>query len=328
MDAAFIYVALCVVVTLVFLGLSMERVLTQLHPIDKMVKELNPILKKPIFKQMVDRIDRYQHKKLADNPPIYPFVGTLPVELSHYKFNDRHMPLRPIQQIILINLPKAVDRKEKSVKLLKEYHPGVPVYVLTAILETEKGLGILKSHQLAIMYAEMMPGYTLICEDDFSFNMSVTEYQRDLSFWYKHFNGKFDVFLYSAFPICWGPVQDYEEYRKVTKATTATMYIVHPDYTQTLWDFYKEIAHQVVRRGFVSPYDHCDQAWHLLQEKDHWYSPVKPWIVQYAGKTSTGEYANNSFHIDKKGETMLYQKQEIPINVLQSTDLKSLQRVV
>jgi len=231
--------------------------------------------------------------------------------------------------VIYLNLRDAQERRRHTEARLDEAFPEVPWYRLEAVrYPGEKALGILASHTLALKYAAQRQGSTWICEDDFEWCVDPAGVAaRTEDFLRATRETGYDVFLASPYVYTWGPVEELggeaSPYRRIFKATTATLYLVTPRYAAVLADLYDTVLHHLELRTLTA-HDHCDQAWHQVQPRDRWLAPLQPWCQQRSGTTSTGEVADNRFTVSPKGTEIRWHKdgRTRPVLVTRTTSLR------
>lgn len=196
--------------------------------------------------------------------------------------------------IVYINLSKNIERCERMEKMLQKYYPNQLVLRLEGIVDCYKGLGILKSHLRALQISKMFNNNVLILEDDFYFSKTPVETHNIIDELYES-HSNFDVFMLAPFIFTWKRLEN-SNFMKIYKATTASAYIVHKNYLDKIIDHYQSTLKKLKYRDFIDS-DYNDQTWCTLQFSDNWITYKELLGNQYAGITTGGDYADNTFEI-------------------------------
>jgi hypothetical protein len=165
-----------------------------------------------------------------------------------------------ILHIIYINLEHRKDRKQQIELELSRFKGSVER--LNATPHAIGGIGCSMSHIRALQRAKQAGWpHVLILEDDAMFT-NIEEGEKCLS---KLLDEPYDVILLGGVSASYNPFT----YR-VTSSQTATSYIVHSTYYDTLITNFKSGLEQFIRSGNYATYA-LDQYWKLLQPHDKWF---------------------------------------------------------
>lgn len=201
-----------------------------------------------------------------------------------------------VPNIIYINIKKYRERNTSVYKTLRTTFPHSTIFRLEGVCDSTKGLGILKSHIMAIYYATLLKGPTLIVEDDFKFEESTEDIDCILENFFTNCK-RWDVFMFAPLVFAWARVKNFN-FMRIYKATLASCYLLHEKYKMTLLNHYMNTIHFLEKREFEVR-DYGDQTWHQLQEKDKWYSAKKMLGNQQEGYTTGGDWVSNKISYSK-----------------------------
>jgi hypothetical protein len=212
-----------------------------------------------------------------DISKIVPGRSGIPIHIQRNLNMGKLTQLNPVKDfnmidaIVIINLPRSSDRLERLRKEVTERFPNTPLHVLRGVEESQKDLGIMKSHISALNHFVDKNANVLILEDDFEFT---PEFNNDtLEDFYKE-NPDFNVFFLSPYVLKWERTDT--QFMRVTKGTTASGYIVNKDVMGELEDFWsRRLEHIVESDEYIPGRDAIDQSWHILQENGKWFTTKK-----------------------------------------------------
>jgi len=189
-----------------------------------------------------------------------------------------------IDGIMFINLTERTDRLKI---ILDECNKvGIPknmIHRIDAVLDKTCGhLGCTKSHIKAIEYAkEMKWKRFLILEDDFQFKLSKDKILDILSEFFKKYNNKWDIFMFTTY---WNQKidTDIDYIKRIKYGTTTAGYLVNFNYTDTLLNNFligmRKLEEEVEQFKITNPNEKkfttnyaLDQFWFALQSKDNFY---------------------------------------------------------
>jgi len=172
-----------------------------------------------------------------------------------------------IDKIIYINLNKRTDRKEMVETELTNF--GLPFERYAAIETPGFGtLGCGQSH-LNVLKLAKERGYrnVLILEDDFTFLVNKQQFEEELTAFFE-LNIGYDVCMLSY---CLNHHEEtvYDFLFKVLDAQTASGYIVHANYFDTLIELYESAMPLLAETREHWNYSN-DQVWKQYQPRDNW----------------------------------------------------------
>jgi GR25 family glycosyltransferase involved in LPS biosynthesis len=173
-----------------------------------------------------------------------------------------------IDKIFYINLERRVDRREE---IEKELNNMELKYERFCAIEHEIGLvGCGYSH-LAILKLAKERKYknVLIFEDDFTFLVSKTEFEKYIGDLFSKFNDNFDVCFLSYNCASFEDLPGLPFLKRTFDTQTASGYIVNETYYQKLIDLYEEAMPLLAETNFHWIYAN-DQVWKTLQKTDMW----------------------------------------------------------
>jgi glycosyl transferase family 25 len=192
-----------------------------------------------------------------------------------------------IEKIIYINLDKRQDRREEIEKELKEYNLYEKSERFVAInVEGQGILGCTMSHLEVIKLAkERRYNEVLILEDDYYFIVPKEEFEDELK---KFFESKveYDVCMIS-YNIIKSEPTDYSFINKIIDAQTASGYIIHNGFYDTLIKVLEDAIEPLRKTNEHWLYAN-DQIWKNVQPQSKWYS-----LTTRCGKQRDG-YSDNS----------------------------------
>lgn len=241
---------------------------------------------------------------------------------------QKHRFQNLFNQIIIINLDDAVERKQKLQLNLHAYFPDVPVYKLYAIREKNKNVGCTKSHLCALMYSKELPGNTLIIEDDFNFTLGVHRVHE----YFQHFQdsdmfqrSEWDLLVMSPFVQKWKIAQSMKlrndgVERKVMQllhCTTTSAHIVRKDFVDNMISCFQRSLSEIVRYQEVRTEFCIDQVWNEIMSANRFMCFSQPLGYQLPGVTSDGTFADNSISISDNLQVLHTQKGDLPIELIQ-----------
>jgi glycosyl transferase family 25 len=178
---------------------------------------------------------------------------------------------RPVKEYMVyyINLDHRHDRNREVLQELNKLPRGAIVERVSAVYEKDRGhLGCSKSHVKALeKFIQSGRDTCIIFEDDFEF---VSGGPRRLG---NFLNGgfSFDVVMVSTNDIESEPCE-YQGFKKVTDAQTASGYIVSKDFAPILLNNFKQGANLLERDYDNHSAYAIDQYWKRLQPSSKWYS--------------------------------------------------------
>ncbi len=172
-----------------------------------------------------------------------------------------------IDHIFYINLEKRNDRRVQIEEELTNM--GLSFERFNAIYNPKYNLGCSLSHLEVIKLAKQR-GYknVLIFEDDFTFEVSKTDFENALSLF---FNSKidYDVCMFS-YNLLASQKTEYDYLYKVIDAQTASGYLINSSYYDKLIDLYEWSVVMLEKTGQIHVYA-CDMIWKRFQPTDKWY---------------------------------------------------------
>ena len=132
-------------------------------------------------------------------------------------------------------------------------------------------IGCTRSHlQVYKLAKERKYKYTLILEDDFEFLVSREELDQEIQTLFES-NVEFDVCMLSYNLHSYEECPDTPFVKRVKDAQTASGYIVHGDYLDTLIQLYETTLPLLEKTGHHWLYAN-DRSWTMLQGQDKWYA--------------------------------------------------------
>ena len=172
-----------------------------------------------------------------------------------------------IGKIVYINLEHRLDRKKQITKELDKL--GCNYMRLSAIKDKNGGLGCVRSHIKCLKYAkENNLKNILILEDDFVFTENRKMINKKLSEVFYKLNNNWDIIMLSGHGI--EEITDINILNRITKAQTASGYIVNNHYYDILLEIYRESEKHLSNNEDYKIWA-LDQNWKKLQEVDKWY---------------------------------------------------------
>ena len=192
-----------------------------------------------------------------------------------------------LAHITYINLGRRQDRRAEMEAQLQEY--GLTAERFEAFERSPGIVGCTMSHLVVLKSAqERQLPHILILEDDFVFELDKQALELALEQASQH---KFDVLMlaYYAPNTVDGPTPGL---RRIHEAQTASAYIVHHSYYQTLIDLYERTLPLLESTDFHWLYAN-DQAWKPLQPEGNWYA-----LTPRAGKQRPGFSDNSGSYFD------------------------------
>jgi glycosyl transferase family 25 len=187
-----------------------------------------------------------------------------------------------IQGVFYLNLPKREDRRKEIEKVLEMY--SIRGERVEAIERTPGIVGCGYSHLKALKLAkERLYTNVLILEDDFEFIVSKEEVLEEIR---KLKSIKYDVVMISYNIQRKAPLNDF--LMKVEEASTASGYIVHSRFYDTLIRFFEKYIPLGEKTKKYHMYAN-DQIWKLLQPNTRWYAFTKRLGKQRASFSDTTE---------------------------------------
>jgi hypothetical protein len=174
-----------------------------------------------------------------------------------------------ILHIIYINLEHRTDRKQQIELELSRFKGSVER--LNATPHAIGGIGCSMSHIRALQRAKQAGWpHVLILEDDAMFT-NIKEGDISLS---KLISEPYDVIL-----LCGAYASYNPSTCRVISSQTATAYLVHSNYYDTLISNFKSGLEQLIRTNIYNKYA-LDQYWKLLQPRDKWYIVLPTMCIQ------------------------------------------------
>jgi glycosyl transferase family 25 len=176
-----------------------------------------------------------------------------------------------LEKIFYINLDKRTDRREEIENELKQFNLYDKTERFPAIHNPNQGiLGCTMSH-LAVFKLAKERNYeqVLILEDDFYFIVSQSEFENTLT---EFFDAKipYDVCMIS-YHIQQSEPTEYPFIHKVIEAQTASGYIVHKSFYDTLINLYEDAVPKLRDTNHHWLYAN-DQVWKQIQPTAKWYA--------------------------------------------------------
>ena len=170
-----------------------------------------------------------------------------------------------IDKVMYINLDYRTDRRKEIESELNK--KGLDYERFSAIKDSNGAIGCCKSH-LAVLKKAREHGYKhiLVLEDDFTFTVDTSSFHRSIQ---QLFQVPFDVCLLAYNTTEVYPTEHPFLY-KVTNAQTASGYLVHSRYYDTLIEQWEYGLQMLQDTGDEQMYT-CDQSWKMLQERDTWF---------------------------------------------------------
>ena len=192
-----------------------------------------------------------------------------------------------LEKIFYINLNKRTDRREEIENELKQFDLYDKAERFPAIHTPDQGiLGCTMSHLAVFKLAkERQYEQVLILEDDFYFIINKEEFENTLS---EFFDAKipFNVCMIS-YHIQRSEPTEYPFIQKVIEAQTASGYIVHKSFYDTLINLYEDAVPKLRDTNHHWLYAN-DQVWKQIQPNALWYA-----LETRCGKQRDG-YSDNS----------------------------------
>jgi glycosyl transferase family 25 len=189
-----------------------------------------------------------------------------------------------LPHIFYINLDKRKDRLAEIKNELQRYNLHAERF---AAIEKEMGsLGCSMSHLAVLKIArERDYPYVLILEDDFTFLVSPQQFEQEIRNFFTS-NIPFDVLMVS-YNVLRFEATEHPCVQKVIEAQTASGYIVHRKFYDTLIALYEEsvLLHESTRMDWIYA---NDQIWKRLQPTSQWYA-----LTTRCGKQRAG-YSDNA----------------------------------
>jgi GR25 family glycosyltransferase involved in LPS biosynthesis len=138
--------------------------------------------------------------------------------------------------------------------------------------------------------------YTMILEDDFEFLVSKEEFDKELNQLFDEKNPlKFDVCMLSYKLVVYDECPETPFVKRVKEAQTASGYIVHGSYLDTLIQLFETTLPLLEKTGQHWLYAN-DQCWKILQENDLWYAFSKRLGKQIDGYSdNAGKFMSYDF---------------------------------
>jgi len=169
--------------------------------------------------------------------------------------------------IVYINLDRRVDRRKQMEDQLKEY--GLTAERFSAIPHAFGPIGCMKSHLEVLKLAKKKNWESvLILEDDFEFLVSPSELMRHLIEFF-NLDIPFDVLMLGYNLKKSQPF--HQLLVKVLDAQTASAYIVHKRFYNSLITLYEQVLPKFEQTRLEGKYA-CDQIWKQFQPKSAWYA--------------------------------------------------------
>ena len=192
-------------------------------------------------------------------------------------------PLPGIRHIIYINMDSRTDRNKTFYESM--YSQGITGFVrIGGLLNAAKPkVGCLTSHIKALAYAlEHYKGqHIVIFEDDIKFERNRTETRRRLNaLWQdEEIRDNWNVIMLAMYQNRPGKQTKVKGVLRVTDSFSASAYVIHADYVETL------LRNKQEALLFISKYDlqmwfRNDQYCRPLQARDHWYGFHPPLCKQ------------------------------------------------
>jgi len=174
-------------------------------------------------------------------------------------------------KIFYINLDKRTDRKEEIENELQSFNLSDNVERFTGIDRPEQGiLGCTMSHLAVIKLAkERQYKQILILEDDFYFTVTKEEFENQLGEFFDS-NIPYNVCMI-AYKLNNSTTTDYPFLIKVLDGQSASGYIVHESFYDSIINLYEEAIPQLEQTkqhwNFAN-----DQVWKKLQPNADWFA--------------------------------------------------------
>ena len=237
--------------------------------------------------------------------------------LQHCKEN---LQIRSIDRVFYINLDQRQDRKTHiesqlhtcGFASLMERFPGIVHEYDQAgeqraqrfvhqgwynnVTHSKGIIGCTKSHlEIYRMAKQRSYQYVMILEDDFQLLVSKEEFHNAIEQLFLDPTFSFDVCMLSYKLIQGTPVPGKPFLTRVREAQTASGYIVHASYLDTLIQLYETTLPLLEHTGEHWLYAN-DQAWKVLQSSDRWYCFTTRLGKQMDGYSdNAGTYMNYTF---------------------------------
>jgi glycosyl transferase family 25 len=192
-----------------------------------------------------------------------------------------------VPHIFYINLDKRTDRREEIENQLQQFNLYDQAERFPAIHTPDQGiLGCTMSHLAVFKLAkERQYPHVLILEDDFYFTVTQDELENELQQFFQA-NIPFHVLMLS-YHIQQSTPTEYPFLQKVIEAQTASGYIVHHSFYDTLINLYEEAVPQLRDTNHHWIWAN-DQVWKRIQPTTDWYA-----LTTRCGKQRDG-YSDNS----------------------------------
>jgi GR25 family glycosyltransferase involved in LPS biosynthesis len=176
---------------------------------------------------------------------------------------------RFIENIVYINLESRTDRKEQIEGQLTEY--GLPFERFNAIVAQPGCVGCSLSH-LQVLKEAKQKGYAniLILEDDFMFVVHAPQLETALEEFFS-LDIPYHVCMLSYKLSASEHIPNSDLVGRVLEAQTASGYLVHSSYYDTLIQVWEEAVVSLQRTGEHWKYA-CDQIWKTVQPGASWYA--------------------------------------------------------
>ena len=174
-------------------------------------------------------------------------------------------------KIFYINLDKRTDRKEDIENELQSFNLSDNVERFSGIDRPEQGiLGCTMSHLAVIKLAkERQYKQILILEDDFYFTVTKEEFENQLTEFFDS-NISYNVCMI-AYKLNNSTTTDYPFLTKVLDGQSASGYIVHESFYDSIINLYEEAIPQLEQTkqhwNFAN-----DQVWKKLQPNADWFA--------------------------------------------------------
>ncbi len=176
-------------------------------------------------------------------------------------------------KIFYINLSHRTDRNEFMIEQLKKYNLYDHAERIEAIKNDFGAVGCCMSHICALKKGfESNFEYVMILEDDFKFNISPEEFMDLLN----EIQGvNFDVFMIGYNIKHPKYAKSYNKnIFKITKAQTASAYIINKKYINILIKHNEENLQKLIKTRRKNKYA-IDKSWSILQSKNNWFCMKK-----------------------------------------------------
>ena len=192
-------------------------------------------------------------------------------------------PLPGIRHIIYINMDSRTDRNKTFYESM--YSQGITGFVRIGGLlnAAHPKVGCLTSHIKALTYAlkHYKGQHIVIFEDDIKFEQDRTETRRRLNaFWQdEEIRGNWNVVMLAANMYRPGTPTGVEGVVRLVDSFSASAYVIHADYVETLLRNKQEAFLLIGKYGLQTRFRN-DQYCRPLQARDHWYAFLPPLCKQ------------------------------------------------